>query len=102
MKALLLAALLQAAPSSGSISGTVIELGSPYRKPLVNARVELSPDLGACSIIRTNLDGQFVFSNLSNGRYRLTVWSNGYIRKSSVVSLGGDHHSQDVDLALEV
>lgn len=71
---------LQPQPDSGAIAGTVIKAGTAIRQPLRNARLELTGGSGTF-VMRTNVNGAFVFSNLTPGQYRLSVTCDGFIRQ---------------------
>jgi hypothetical protein len=79
MKALLLAvALLQAAAPQGTIRGSVLAAGD---EPVPGARVELAGSPAGALVVRTDSRGQFLFSNLKAGSYRLSVKKEGYVRQ---------------------
>jgi len=74
---LLAVVLLQAPPSFGSIRGVVL---NAENAPLNGARLELTGPDGVL-VIRSNDEGQFAFSNLAPGGYRLSVKKDGYVRE---------------------
>jgi hypothetical protein len=74
---LLAIVLLQTPPSSGSIRGTVL---NAENAPLAGARVELiGPD--GVLVMRSEGEGQFAFTSLARGGYRLSVKKEGYVRE---------------------
>ena len=101
MTALALILLLQAAGTAPSISGSVIDAASPFKQALDTARVELSQDSGASLVVRTNIDGRFLFPQLVPGRYRLTIKRDGFIRKSATIVLGANQQRNDLVFALD-
>jgi len=98
--------MLQAAPATGSISGTVTLASSQTQTAVTLARVELSGGPMLPQIVRTDGQGQFSFANLSAGSYRLLVSKDGFIRRefaarAAVVIKPGEAH-KPVAIALEV
>lgn len=77
---LLLAALLQAPPPSGSIEGFAVRAGTNPPVVLVSARLELEGAAGKV-VSRTDSAGHFAFSGLPAGNYRLRITSDGYVRQ---------------------
>ena len=73
--------MLQTAPASGSISGTVVLAASQTQTPVTAARVELTGGPMLPQIIRTDGEGRFLFENLSPGSYRLLVSKDSFIRQ---------------------
>jgi carboxypeptidase family protein len=105
---LILAALfmLQTAPPSGSIGGTVVVAGSASQSPLAMARVELSGGPVRPLVVRTDGLGRFAFANLPAGSYRLRVTKDGFIRQENakrapIVIRSGEAH-KPVTFALEL
>lgn len=79
MKALLIAvALLQAPVPEGIIRGSVL---APANEPVPGARVELAGSPEGALVMRTDSRGQFAFSSLKPGSYRLSVKKEGYVRQ---------------------
>lgn len=77
---LLVALLLQGAPSSGAIEGIVIVAGTSPPVVLGNARLELTGP-GDPFVGRTDPAGHFAFPNLPAGSYRLRATKDGYVRQ---------------------
>jgi hypothetical protein len=97
--------LLQTAPPSGSIRGTVVLAGSASQAPLAMARVELSGGPVLQLVARTDGVGRFSFANLLPGSYRLRVTKDGFIRQENakrapIVIRSGEEH-RPVVFALE-
>lgn len=84
----------------GNISGTVIDAGAQFRQPLFFARVELATDSGS-SMVRTDENGRFSFSNVTPGRYRLLVSDDGFLRKALTVTIAGGEQKSDLVIALD-
>jgi Carboxypeptidase regulatory-like domain len=80
--ALIMALVMQVAPTSGSISGVVIKAGTAIRQPLRNARLELTGNsVGSALVARTDGNGEFLLSSLQPGQYTLDVTCDGFIRQ---------------------
>jgi len=77
MMLLLIIALLQTGQPPGSIRGVVLNTDNA---PLSGARLELTGPDGVL-VLRSDGEGQFAFSNLARGGYRLSVKKEGYIRE---------------------
>jgi hypothetical protein len=101
MMPLCLFVLLQSAVSGAGISGSIIDAGSPFNQPLDFARVELSQDSRSSLVVRTGIDGKFLFPQLVPGRYRLSVKREGFIRKSATVVLAANQRRNDLLFALD-
>jgi hypothetical protein len=71
-------ALLQAVGGGGTIQGTVANAAN---EPIFTARVELTGGARGPVVTRTDGRGQFVFSNVPAGPYRLNVKKEGFIRQ---------------------
>ena len=102
MIAFLLILLFQTTTPRASISGTVVDVGTVYFDPLLDARVELTRPSGSPMVSRTDANGRFVFSDLPAGRYRVSVTRDGYQRKSAAIELGTGQQRNDVVLALDL
>jgi hypothetical protein len=102
MIALLLLLLLQATAPQASISGGVVDVGTVYLQPLLDARVELIRPSGSPIVARTDPNGRFAFLSLPAGRYRLSVTRDGYQRKSVAVELSTGQQRSDVVVALDL
>jgi hypothetical protein len=76
---LLTIALLQA--QTGSIRGTVVNAAG---EPLPSARVELTGEPLGALVTRTDIDGQFVFPNITRSGFRLSIKKEGYVRQELV------------------
>jgi hypothetical protein len=102
MIALLLLLLLQATTGQASISGSVVDVGTVYLQPLLDARVELIRPSGSPLVVRTDPNGRFAFSGLPAGRYRVSVTRDGYQRKSAAIELANGQQRTDVVVALDL
>ena len=102
MIAFLLLLLFQATAPRASISGSVVDVGTVYLQPLLDARVELIRPSGSPILARTDPNGRFAFSNLPAGRYRVSVTRDGYQRKSVAVELSSGQQRSDVVVALDL
>jgi hypothetical protein len=93
---------LQLGPAPEVIQGFVIEAGTAIRQPLADARVEISGSRSTL-VARTDGSGRFTFSNLTPGRYRLTVTCDGFIRQAfpETITLEGGKPTTDIVFALE-
>jgi hypothetical protein len=92
----------QLAPTSSSVRGIVIKSGTAIRQPLQNARLELA---GGASplVVRTNVNGEFVFANLAPGQYTLTVTCDGFVRRQSPkpIALGRGQSASNIVFELD-
>jgi len=100
--AIFLVLLFQVAAPRAGISGSVVDVGTPYLQPLFDARVELIRPSGSPFVLRTDANGRFDFSGLPAGRYRLSVTRDGYQRKSASIELASGQQRNDVVLALDL
>lgn len=73
---------LQLAPASGTIAGSVVKSGTTIRQPLRNARLQLSGGPNTM-IVRSDSNGDFVFSSLPPGQYTVAVTCDGYVRQQT-------------------
>jgi hypothetical protein len=96
-------AFLAAQASTGTIGGLVIKAGTPFQQALQDARLELIGGPDSPRIVRTDVNGHFVFSGLPAGRYRLTVTRDGFIRQeySKTVVVARDQAIPNVIFKLE-
>jgi len=102
MIVLLLLLLFQSAAPGAGVSGSVVDVGTVYLQPLLDARVELIRPSGSPMVARTDPNGRFAFSGLPAGRYRLSVTRDGYQRKSVAVELSNGQQRSDVVVALDL
>jgi protocatechuate 3,4-dioxygenase beta subunit len=95
-----------------SLSGVVARADTPIEERLPNARVELFSGPGTPLITRTDGGGNFAFSNLAAGVYRLRVTRDGYLRQEygakvpgeagETITLAAGQQKNDVRLALDL
>jgi hypothetical protein len=78
MRALLALALMQAPAPAATIQGIVVTAAN---EPIVSARVELTGSTQGVVVTLSDGKGQFAFSNLPQGRYRVSVKKEGYVRQ---------------------
>lgn len=97
----LLALLFQAVSPAASISGTVLDEAAVYRTPLFHARVELAGKRGGPIAVRTDLDGRFEFPDLPPGKYRVTVTSDGFLRKTANIAIAAGQTRSDLVFAMQ-
>jgi Carboxypeptidase regulatory-like domain len=71
---------MQSTSYPNTIRGTVLKANTAIEQPLRNARMELTGSSGT-GVARTDGNGQFAFSNLPPGEYRLTVTCDGFVRQ---------------------
>jgi hypothetical protein len=83
----ILLGLLQTPVGRGTVQGLVLNAS---QEPINTARVELVGPNPEPFIARTNNDGQFVFSNIPTGRYRLSVKKEGFVRQEYGEKKTGD------------
>jgi hypothetical protein len=100
--AIFLLLLFQAAAPRAAISGSVVDVGTPYLQPLFDARVELIRPSGSPMVSRTDANGRFAFSGLPSGRYRVSVTRDGYQRKSASIELATGQQRSDIVMALDL
>ncbi len=95
-------AALQLAPLPGAISGLVIKAGTAIQQPLRDARLELDGPAGRL-VVRTDVSGEFAFSNLPVGEYRLSVTCDGFIRQEfpKKIVLGRDKAAENIRFELD-
>jgi hypothetical protein len=102
MMALLLFLMIQASVPRAVISGSVVDVGLAEYQPLFDARVELIRPSGSPLVLRTDANGRFAFSQLTAGRYRLSVTRDGYQRKSASIDVAAGQQRNDVRIGLDV
>ena len=78
----------QAAVQAGRIDGIVTRRGT--RETVPNARILVTPSEGgsvAARLVRSDRNGRFVVPGLPEGRYRILVERDGYMRAVSVATV---------------
>jgi protocatechuate 3,4-dioxygenase beta subunit len=87
----------QPAPGSGSIEGRVLDLvtGAPIRKATVILRIR-STEL----VAGTDAEGQFQFTALPPGTYRVSASKAGYFDRPTRVVVGGGESSAKAEVRL--
>lgn len=79
-------------PEYGGVKGTVVNRAG--REPVANAEITIAQGNRTLCSDRAGADGSFIFDNLADGQYRMTVSAPGFI--SSTINLSVEGYVKDL------